>query len=80
MAAFGTLGFVGLGCFGSVQSFLGRMDQPLTGMFYFRETQTALSDYWMTQGGPKLIYETPVTGFPYKIPFEFPLFQWLAAG
>lgn len=58
----------------------GRMDQPLTGMFYFRETQTALSAYWMTQGGPKFIYETPVTGFPYTIPFEFPLFQWLAAG
>ncbi|MGJ8560388.1 MAG: hypothetical protein ACSHX3_09150 [Litorimonas sp.] len=60
--------------------FLGRMDQPLLGMFRFRETQTAISAYWMTQGGPKFIYETPVTGFPYIIPFEFPFFQWLAAG
>jgi len=48
-------------------------------MFEFRETQTALSAYWMAQGGPKLIYETPVLGAPYTIPFEFPFFQWLTA-
>ncbi|MEP3656157.1 MAG: hypothetical protein ABJO36_14775 [Litorimonas sp.] len=72
--------FFAWGLFIQLRVFLGRMDQPLTGMFFFRETQTALSAYWMTQGGPKFIYETPVTGFPYTIPFEFPLFQWLAAG
>jgi hypothetical protein len=68
------------GFFAQLRLLVTRFDQPLTGMFYFRETQTALSAYWMTQGEPKLIYQTPVTGFPYTIPFEFPLFQWLAAG
>ena len=60
-------------------SFFRRFNEPLLGMFAFRETQTALSAYWMTQGGPKLIYETPVLGSPYTIPFEFPFFQWATA-
>jgi 4-amino-4-deoxy-L-arabinose transferase-like glycosyltransferase len=30
-------------------------------------------------GGPVLAYETPVLGYPWSIPFEFPLFQMLAA-
>lgn len=45
----------------------------------FRQTQTALSIDWMMRGGPFLAYLTPVLGAPWSIPFEFPLFQWLAA-
>ncbi|NJM36353.1 MAG: glycosyltransferase family 39 protein [Rhodomicrobium sp.] len=47
--------------------------------FSFRQTQTAISAYWMLQGGPLVTYETPVLGAPWAIPFEFPLFQWMAA-
>src|SRR5215470_15813086 len=46
----------------------------------FRQTQTAVSVYWMLQGGPLLAYHTPVLGYPWAIPFEFPLYQWLVAG
>lgn len=60
-------------------SYISRINEPLLGMFEFRETQTAISAYWMTQGGPKIIYETPVLGAPYTIPFEFPFFQWFTA-
>lgn len=45
----------------------------------FRQTQTALSVYYLLQGGPLLAYETPVFGYPWAIPFEFPIYQWLVA-
>ncbi len=55
------------------------IDQPLLELHAFRQTQTALSAYWIKQGGPWLAYETPVLGAPWAIPFEFPLYQLLAA-
>jgi hypothetical protein len=45
----------------------------------FRQSQTALTTYYLLKGGPLLRYETPVLGAPWSIPFEFPLFQWLVA-
>lgn len=45
----------------------------------FRQTQTAISTYYIIQGSPWLRYETPVLGYPWSIPFEFPLYQWLVA-
>ena len=55
------------------------LGHPLLDMHAFRQTQTALSVYWFTHGGPWLRYETPVLGAPWSIPFEFPLFQWLVS-
>jgi hypothetical protein len=46
----------------------------------FRQTQTAVSAYWIAHGGPIFAYETPVLGAPWSIPFEFPLYQVLVAG
>jgi hypothetical protein len=51
---------------------------PLLEAHSFRQTQTAISSYWMADGGPWLAYQTPVLGAPWSIPFEFPLFQALA--
>ena len=48
-------------------------DQP------FRQTQTAITTYYMIGHAPKLAYETPVVGPPWAIPYEFPLYQWLVA-
>ena len=45
----------------------------------FRESQTALSAYWLWRGGPWFAYETPVLGAPWSIPFEFPVYQGLVA-
>jgi hypothetical protein len=45
----------------------------------FRQSQTAISTYYMIGQAPKLAYETPVVGPPWSIPFEFPLYQWLVA-
>lgn len=41
----------------------------------FRQTQTAMSAYWMVQDGVKMDYATPVMGAPWAIPMEFPLYQ-----
>ncbi len=46
----------------------------------FRQTQTAISTYYMVGRPPTLAYETPVLGPPWALPFEFPLYQWLVAG
>ena len=67
------------GIYQQFMSYIVRLNEPLLGMFEFRETQTAISAYWMMQGGPKIIYQTPVLGAPYTIPFEFPFFQWLTS-
>ena len=56
-----------------------RWHQPLIGMHSFRQTQTAISSYSMLHGGPWLAYETPAVGPPWSIPYEFPLYQWMAA-
>jgi hypothetical protein len=53
--------------------------QPLLDFHGWRQTQTAISVYWMAQGGPLLDYLTPALGAPWTIPFEFPLYQWLVA-
>lgn len=45
----------------------------------FRQSQTALTTYWMLQGGDWFAYETPVVGYPWVIPFELPVFQWISA-
>jgi 4-amino-4-deoxy-L-arabinose transferase-like glycosyltransferase len=45
----------------------------------FRQTQTAISSYYILQTGKVLNYETPVLGPPWSIPFEFPLYQYLVA-
>jgi hypothetical protein len=53
--------------------------QPLLDQYFFRQTQTALTSYWLMRGGPIFAYETPVAGFPWSIPYEFPLYQLIAA-
>ncbi len=45
----------------------------------FRQTQTAITSYYLMLGGPFLSYETPVLGRPWSIPFEFPLYQGIVA-
>ena len=47
----------------------------------FRQTQTAISCYYMLEGDMwKLAYDTPVYGAPWPMPMEFPLYQWLVVG
>jgi hypothetical protein len=50
---------------------------PILEMHSFRQTQTAVSAYWMGKSSHWLAYPTPVAGPPWSIPFELPLFQGL---
>jgi hypothetical protein len=53
---------------------------PLLGAHSFRQTQTAITSYWLMRGAPWFAYETPVLGAPWSLPFEFPFYQLLVAG
>jgi hypothetical protein len=54
---------------------------PLSELHDFRQSQTALSAYWMTREGPDLLRPPlPVFGTEHpSAPFEFPLYQALIA-
>ena len=53
--------------------------QPLADSHAFRQTQTAMTSYWMLREGWSLAYQTPVAGFPWSIPFELPIYQTIVA-
>src|SRR6516164_7335827 len=55
------------------------INQPLLDMDYFRQTQTALTTYWLLKGGPWLAYQTPALGAPWSVPFEFPVYELITA-
>lgn len=55
------------------------IQQPIVDVHAFRQTQTALTAYWMLHEGWALAYQSPVSGFPWAIPFEFPIYQALVA-
>lgn len=53
--------------------------QPLLEWQAWRQTQTALTSYWMMREGWSLAYQTPVLGYPWQIPLEFPIYQAIVA-
>jgi hypothetical protein len=55
------------------------IQQPLIDIHSFRQTQTALTSYWILKDGFHFAYQTPVAGFPWSIPFEFPIYQTIVA-
>ncbi len=71
------IGFVILGLAYSLFILALSWRAPILDMHAFRQTQTALSAEWMSRGSPWVAYETPVVGYPWTIPFEFPFYQWV---
>ena len=63
----------------SLAVLLWKLNGPLTDRHSFRQTQTALTAFWLPEHWAILRYQTPVLGAPWPIPFEFPLYQLLAA-
>src|SRR5262249_20433758 len=72
--------FFGLCALYSLDTLTIGWNNPITDYHAFRQTQTAISAYYMVGRPPSLAYETPVLGPPWSIPFEFPLYQWVVAG
>lgn len=56
------------------------ISDPLLDRHSHRQTQTAISVYYMLSEGAWFPYITPVFGPPWSIPMEFPLYQWIVAG
>jgi hypothetical protein len=54
-------------------------NQPILEQHSFRQTQTAITSYYLEKDGFRFDYETPVVGEPWSIPFEFPLYQEIVA-
>lgn len=53
------------------------LDKPV---WDWRDYQTLITTYWFTQDGIDLInYQTPLFGYPWQVPFEFPLYQAVGA-
>lgn len=69
----------GVAALASILVFLWSANGPIVDQHGFRQTQTAISVWWMLHGGPWLDYWTPVLGTGWAVPFEFPLYQWLVA-
>ena len=52
--------------------------QPPIDLHSFRQCQTGITAYWFDWQNPWqsfFNYETPEFGVPWKVPFEFPLYQ-----
>jgi hypothetical protein len=64
-----------LGLFVSLAALIRTWERPVLEAHSFRQTQTALTAYWLAKGGPWLAYETPSLGAPWAVPFEFPVYQ-----
>jgi len=57
-----------------------RLSDPLTGYYEFRSTQTAFGIKSLTENTLNpFSAEMPSLGPPWKVPFEFPLYQFVAA-
>ena len=60
---------------------LPHLSQPLTAISSFRQTETAYPALIYHEQGINLLNpQLPVLGRPWQVPFEFPLFQAMAAG
>lgn len=55
------------------------ISNPITDEHGFRQAQTAISTYYLIQDGFSIFYQTPVFGYPWIIPFEFPVYQYIVA-
>jgi hypothetical protein len=59
---------------------LMNLGEPFTGEHEFRQTQTALSVWEMRAHGISLLHpKLPLFGPPWECPFEYPVFQLIAA-
>jgi hypothetical protein len=66
-------------CLASSAFVLNYASQPIIDEHGFRQTQTAITAFYLLQNGINFSYWTPVLGEPWSIPFEFPIFQYVLA-
>jgi 4-amino-4-deoxy-L-arabinose transferase-like glycosyltransferase len=67
-------------CMVSAYYTLSFLDIPLLELNGYRQTQTALSSYYILKQGVSLNYWTPAYGLGWSVPLEFPIYHSLVAG
>ena len=55
------------------------IDNPIIDRNGFRQTQTAITSYYLFTDGISFKYMTPILGQPWSVPFEFPLYQFIVS-
>ena len=66
----------GLFCF-DVFILIYEINNGIDDLHGFRQSQTALTAYWLDREPHGLAYITPVLGYPWSVPFEYPVYQWI---
>jgi len=66
----------GLFCF-DVFILIYGINNGINDLHGFRQSQTALTAYWLDREPHGLAYITPVLGYPWSVPFEYPVYQWI---
>ncbi len=66
----------GLFCF-DVFILIYGINNGINDLHGFRQSQTALTVYWLDREPHGLAYLTPVLGYPWSLPFEYPVYQWI---
>ncbi len=66
----------GLFCF-DVFILIYGINNGINDLYGFRQSQTALTAYWLDHEPHGLAYITPVLGYPWSVPFEYPVYQWI---
>ncbi|MCC2625504.1 MAG: glycosyl transferase, family 39 [Burkholderiales bacterium] len=63
----------------NIYSILIGFNYNILDQYGFRQAQTAISIYYYVVDGIQLDYLTPVFGYPWRVPFEFPTYQVIVA-
>jgi hypothetical protein len=66
----------GLFCF-DVFILIYGIDNGINDFHGFRQSQTALTAFWLDREPHVLAYITPMLGYPWSMPFEYPVYQWI---
>jgi hypothetical protein len=53
------------------------LTHTLDGLYGARQTQTALVVFWLAKEPHLFAYQMPSLGYPWSVPFEFPVYQWI---
>jgi len=69
----------GLALLGQLVVLVHWLNTPILDQHAFRQTQTALTSFWLLRGSPFFAYWTPALGSPWSVPYEMPLYQGIVA-
>lgn len=55
------------------------LTHDLDDLYGFRQAQTAIVAFWLVKEPHLFAYQMPSLGYPWSVPFEFPVYQWIVS-